>query len=120
MNVCVQNKDEKKLTETIESNCSTLNHIFPFLGADTHAHTAAEVKDTCLLGVGHSGSAACCHVAVEGNLQGVAVGCVVQQATKEPSAGAGLHHVLVEGCVRLEEDAEKQKNYIRNIFSTSG
>lgn len=60
------------------------------------------MKDTCFLCVGHRSCAADCHVAVEGHLQGVAIGSVVEEATEESPASAGLHHVPVEGRVGLQ------------------
>lgn len=60
------------------------------------------VKDTRLFGVGHGRGAARRHVAVEGHLQSVAVGRVVQQAAQEAPARPGLHHVPVEGRVGLQ------------------
>lgn len=60
------------------------------------------IKDTCFLRVGYRSCAAGCHVAVEGHLQGVAIGGVIEEATKEPPASAGLHHVPVEGRAGLE------------------
>ena len=53
-------------------------------------------KDTGVLGVGNGRRAPRCHVAVEGHLQGVAVGRVVQQATQEAPPSASLHHVTVK------------------------
>lgn len=64
--------------------------------------TRCPLKDTRLLGVGYRSSAASCHVAVEGHLQRVTVGCVIEEAAKEPSASTGLHHIPVEGRVGLE------------------
>lgn len=60
------------------------------------------MKDTCFLRVGYRSCAAGCHVAVEGHLQGVAIGGVIEEATKEPPASAGLHHVPVEGRAGLQ------------------
>lgn len=65
-------------------------------------------KDTCLLSVGHRCGATSCHVAVEGHLQSVAVGRVIEETTEEPSTRTGLHHVPVEGCVGLEKQQKKQ------------
>lgn len=62
------------------------------------------LKDTRLLGVGHRRRAARRHVAVEGHLQRVAVGRVVQQAAQETPARPSLHHVSVEGRVGLTWD----------------
>lgn len=64
------------------------------------------MKDTCLLGVGYRSRAASCHVAVKGHLESVAVGCVVEKAAEEPSTSPSLHHVPVEGCVRLNGDTK--------------
>lgn len=61
------------------------------------------MKDTRLFSVGHRSRAASGHVAVEGHLQSVAVGRVVEETTEETSTGTGLHHVAVEGSVGLEE-----------------
>lgn len=63
---------------------------------------AAYVKDTRFLRVGHRNCAADCHVAVEGHLQRVAIGSVIQEATQEPPASPGLHHVPVEGRAGLQ------------------
>lgn len=63
---------------------------------------AAFVKDTRLLRVGHRSCAADCHVAVEGHLQRVAIGSVIQEATQEAPASPGLHHVPVEGRAGLQ------------------
>lgn len=60
------------------------------------------MKDTCFLCVGYRSRAANCHVAVEGHLQRVAIGSVIEEATKEPPASAGLHHVPVEGRAGLQ------------------
>lgn len=68
------------------------------------------VKDTRLFGVGHWRGAARRHVAVEGHLQGVAVGRVVQQATQETSARPGLHHVPVEGRVGLQKTGHTHRH----------
>lgn len=67
-------------------------------------HPACLFKDTCLLCVGHWRRAARRHVAVEGHLQSVAVGRVVQQAAQETPARPSLHHVSVEGGVGLSLD----------------
>lgn len=68
------------------------------------------MKDTCFLCVGHRSGAARCHVAVEGHLQGVAVGRVVEEATEEPPAGAGLHHVPVEGRAGLRGHGDDKES----------
>lgn len=58
-------------------------------------------KDTGFLGVGHSGCGAPNDVAVEGDLEGVAVGGVVQEPSEEATACACLHSIPVEGCAGL-------------------
>lgn len=58
-------------------------------------------KDTGVLGVGNGRRAPRCHVAVEGHLQGVAVGHVVQQAAQEAPPGASFHNITVKRCVGL-------------------
>lgn len=65
------------------------------------------VKDTGLLSVGNRSSAASSHVAVEGHLESVAVGRVVEKTAKETPTGTGLHHVTVKGSVGLEKQMEK-------------
>lgn len=78
------------------------SYSFPdVLFGRVRAHAACVLKDTRLLGVGHWRRAARRHVAVEGHLQSVAVGRVVQQATQETPARPCLHHVSVEGRVGL-------------------
>lgn len=76
---------------------------FPFREIQTQQHA---LKDTRLLGVGYRCGAASCHVAVEGHLQSVAVGCVIEKAAEEASACACLHHVPVEGRVGLWGDTK--------------
>lgn len=61
------------------------------------------VKDTSFLSVGHSSSSAPDDVAVEGDLEGVAVGGVVQEPSEEATARACLHSIPVEGCAGLRE-----------------
>lgn len=58
-------------------------------------------KDTGFFSVGHRGCGAPADVAVEGDLQGVAGGSVVQEPTEEAAASACLHGVPVEGCAGL-------------------
>lgn len=76
------------------------------------------VKDTCLLSVGNRSSAASCHVAVEGHLESVAVGRVVEKTAKETPTGTGLHHVTVKGSVGLEKQMEKKLRYIKGLDSS--
>lgn len=68
-------------------------------------------KDTGFLRVGHSSRGASNDVAVEGDLQSVAIGSVVQQSTKEATASSRFHGIPVKGCARLwktEEGGENQ------------
>lgn len=65
------------------------------------------MKDTRLLSVRHRNGAAGRHVAVEGHLQSVAVGRVIEETTEEPSTGTGLHHVPVKGGVGLKGGTKK-------------
>lgn len=58
-------------------------------------------KDTGFLGVGHRSCGAPTDVAVEGDLQSVAGGSVVQEPTEEAAASACLHGIPVEGCAGL-------------------
>lgn len=64
------------------------------------------MKDTRFLRVRYRSCAAGCHVAVEGHLQCVAIGGVIQEATEEPPASAGLHHIAVEGRAGLQGHKE--------------
>lgn len=66
------------------------------------------MKDTSFLCVRHRGGAAGCHEAVEGHLQSVAVGGVIEESTQEAPAGPSLHHVTVKGSVGLEEQTGRQ------------
>lgn len=54
-------------------------------------------KDTGFLRVGHSGRGATDDVAVEGNLEGVAIRSVVQQPTEEATASSCFHGISVKG-----------------------
>lgn len=101
---------------TGETMCSP---SFPFREIQTQQHV---LKDTRLLGVGYRRGAASCHVAVEGHLQSVAVGCVIEKAAEEASACACLHHVPVEGRVGLWGDTKhthKGVSYFTCFFSSS-
>lgn len=75
------------------------------------------MKDTCLLSVGNRSGAASCHVAVEGHLESVAVGRVVEKTAKETPTGTGLHHVTVKGSVGLEKQMEKNR-FIKGLDSS--
>lgn len=97
---------------TGETMCSP---SFPFRETLTHQHV---LKDTRLLGVGYRCGAASCHVAVEGHLQSVAIGCVIEKAAEEASPCACLHHVPVEGRVGLWETPSTHKgvSYFTHFF----
>lgn len=69
----------------------------------------ALAKDTGFLSVGHSFRGAPDEVAVEGDLQGVAIGSVVQEPAQEAAAGARLHRVPVEGRAGLWETSREQR-----------
>lgn len=58
-------------------------------------------KDTGFFRVGHSSCGATDDVAVEGNLEGVAIRSVVQQPTEEATASSCFHGIPIKGSARL-------------------
>lgn len=71
------------------------------------SHTDHTMKDTRLLRVRHRGGAASCHVAVEGHLEGVAIGSVIKETTEETSTSTSFHHVTIKRSVGLEKYIKK-------------
>ena len=67
-------------------------------------------KDTGFFRVGHSSCGAADDVAVEGNLEGVAIRSVVQQPTEEATASSCLHSIPVKGRAGLWETKKGEEN----------
>lgn len=70
-------------------------------------------KDTGFLGVGHSSSSSTQNVAVERDLQSVAVGCVVQEPAKKAPACPSFHGIPVERRAGLREQEHRDTRRVQ-------
>lgn len=70
-------------------------------------------KDTGFLRVGHRGRGASNDVAIEGDLQGVAIGSVVQKPPEEATSGSCFHRIPVKGCAGLGKTKQGGENQDR-------
>lgn len=84
-------------------DCHFLDHwVQPVIIQKRSCHVPPQLH-IGFLRVGHSIRGATEDVAVEGNLQCVAVGGVVQQPTEEATASSCFHGIPVEGCAGVGE-----------------
>lgn len=77
-------------------------------------------KDTGFLCVGHSSRGAPDDVAIEGDLEGVAIGSVVQEPPEEATSGSCFHGISVKGCARLGKTNQGRENQGRALAGYRG
>lgn len=68
------------------------------------------MKDTNLFRVGNWSGGGSRHVAVEGNLQSVAIGSIIKKTTEEAPTSTSLHLVTVKWSVGLEKNKKWEWN----------